>query len=137
MSLDVRKFDKLLEEGQRRRAELNKGIERLRADYEKAGAAVAALQKEKSEVAQRLTAADKGQLNLSEAELAAAADRMRWLTGAIERARAPWSEAEAALKRAENDARGVMQPLKNEAVRGYRHESFEAQEAYEKAWMML
>ena len=137
MSLDVKRFDKLLEEGQRRRAELDKGIARLRADYEKAGAAVAALQKEKSEITRRLAAADKGELAMAEGEYAAAGDRLRFLTSAIARANAPWSDAEAALKKAENDARGVMQPLKNEAVRGYRHEAYEAGEAYEKAWLML
>ena len=88
--LDVKRFEKLLSEGQRRRAELDRGIAHLRGEYEKHGAAVAELQREQSDLRQRLTAADKGQLNLSEAELAAAADRMRWLTGAIERARAPW-----------------------------------------------
>lgn len=135
--LDVKKFEKLLSEGQKRRAELDKGIAHLKAKYDEAGAAVAALQKEKSDLTRRLAAADKGELAMAEGEYAAAGDRVRFLTGAIARANAPWTEAEAALKRAENDARGIMQPLKNEAVRGYRHESFEAQEAYEKAWMML
>ena len=135
--LDVKKFEKLLSEGQRRRAELDRGIAHLQSEYEKAGAVVATLQQEKAELTKRLASADKGELDMAEGEYAAAGDRLRFLTSAIARANAPWTEAEAALKKAENHARGELQPLKNEAVRGYRHESFEAQEAYEKAWMML
>ena len=137
MSLDVRKFDKLLEEGQRRRAELNKGIERLRADYEKAGAAVAELQREQADLKQRLAAADRGQLNLSEAEIAAAGDRVRWLQGAIERANIKRSEALKVLKAAENTARGAMQPLKTEAINAWLDEFNAADREYIAAWKRL
>ena len=135
--LDTKKFETLLTAGQRKRADLDKNIARLRAKYDEATAAMTELQREQADLKRRLTAADKGDVVMTEAEIGAAADRLRYLTGAIERAKGPWSEADTALKRAENDARGVMQPLKNEAVRGYRLESFEAQEAYEKAWLML
>ena len=137
MSLDVKKFDKLLEEGQRRRAELDKGIAPLRDAYEKAGAAVAELQREQSDLRQRLAAADRGQLSLSEAEMAAAGDRVRWLQGAIERANIKRSEALKVLKAAENTARGAMQPLKTEAINAWLDEFNAADREYIAAWKRL
>jgi len=135
--LDVKRFEKLLEEGQKRRAELNKGIAHLRAEYEKAGAAVNALQKEKAEITQRLAAADKGDIAMTEAELAAAGDRLRFLTGAIARANAPWSEANTALIAAENEARGIITGLRNDALSAWKAETYEANQEYMKAWIVL
>ena len=137
MLLDIRKFEKLLEEGQKKRAELDKNIARLKGIYDAAGAEVARLQKEKADITRRLAAADRGELAMAEGEYAAAGDRLRFLTGAIARANGPWTEAHAALKKAENDARGIMQPLKNEAYDAWRKEWYEADEAYVWEWRRL
>ena len=137
MLLDLKKFERLLAEGQRRHDELAKGLAPLQADYEKAGAAVAELQREQADLKQRLAAADRGQLNLSEAEIAAAGDRVRSLQGAIERANIKRSEALKVLKAAENTARGAMQPLKTEAINAWLEEFNAADREYIAAWKRL
>ena len=135
--LDTKKFSQLLDEGQRRRAELDKGIAHLKAEYDKATADMAALQEEHTALTRRLAASDKGEHVLSESELAAATNRLRHLTGAIERARSPWSVADTAYRAAENEARGVISGLRSEALNAWKKETYTANEEYIKAWIAL
>ena len=135
--LDVKRYESLLVAGQRRRAELDKGIEHLRGEYEKHGAAVAELQNEKARLTQEIAQFDRGQLNLSETELSKRVDRLRWLDGALSRAIQPHSAADAALKGAENDARGIMTGLRGEALTAWKAELYEADREYKNNWLAL
>lgn len=135
--LDVKKFEKLLEDGQRKRADYDRKIAKLRAEYEKHGAAVNELQAEKAQLQRKLVQFDRGDLPLSERELAQVGDRLRHLTGLIAKANQPWSEADQALRKAEDEARGALAQMRSETLQQWLTETRAADAEYTAAWRVL
>ena len=137
MLIDTKKYERLLSDAQKRRADLDKGIDKLRQDYEHHGAHIASLQQEKAKLERTLADFERGNVHMSQQEMSAAADRVRYLTREILHNNAPWSASEAAWKAAINERNGVMTGLRQEALNAFWKENDESARVYERDWLRL
>jgi predicted nucleic acid-binding Zn-ribbon protein len=134
---DIKKHTNALEAGQRRRAELNKGIEKLRQEYERLYNESAKLQAQRAAIIKGRDEYQKGGANMTEGQYIEGRIEIERLSTRILRLNPQVTAAKAALDAAEDGARGELAHLRSMALDGWKKELYEANREMERAWIVL